>query len=223
MRLLLIEDDISLNQTLPVTLKMAGYAVDVATDGEQGYSLAETNPYSLIILDYNLPQLSGREVIKKMRANLINTPVLIITVRSEVDDKVDLLTLGADDYLSKPFVSSELLARITAILRRPAAWQERILKIGELAMDLDKFVVTKNGRRVNLSSKEFSLLEYLLMNKGRILSRQTIMEHVWDENADPFSNTIEVHIRNLRKKLASAKHQLIFTFPNRGYKLDDER
>jgi two-component system copper resistance phosphate regulon response regulator CusR len=223
MRLLLIEDDAEIVRSLSIALKTAGYAVDSASDGERGYFLAGTNPYDLIILDYNLPKLNGREVIKKIREEQLSTPILMITIRTELTDKVDLLTLGADDYLSKPFALSELLARVKAILRRPRARQAAIIKVGDLEMDPDKFLVTKGGKRISLSSKEFSLLEFLMTNQGLILSRQTIMEHVWDENADPFSNTIEVHIASLRKKLETAKHKLIFTFPNRGYKLDEKK
>ena len=223
MKLLIIEDDAEIIRSLSLALKAAGYTVDTAGDGEHGYFLARTNSYSLIILDYNLPGLNGREIIKKIRAEGLSVPILMLTVHSELIDKVDLLTLGADDYLTKPFALSELLARLKAILRRPPNWQGKTLKLGNLELDRDKFLVTKAGRRIVLSSKEFALLEYLLENKGQVLSRQTIMEHVWDENSDPFSNTIEVHIMNLRKKLETPAHQLIFTISNRGYKIDGEK
>jgi len=223
MRLLLIEDDKNIIHPLALALKADNYTVDTARDGERGYFLARTNDYDLIILDYNLPKLSGREIIKKIRAEKISTPVMILTVRGELDDKVDLLTLGADDYLAKPFALSELLARLKALTRRPKIWQGRILRLGNLELDPDRFLLTKNGKRITLSSKEFALLEYLLKNKGLLLSRQEIMEHVWDENADPFSNTIEVHIRNLRRKLETDGKKLIFTVSNRGYKIDEKR
>jgi DNA-binding response OmpR family regulator len=223
MRLLLIEDDDNIVRSLATALKNAGYAVDIASDGERGYFLARTNEYRLIVMDYNLPQLDGREIVQKIRAEGLSVPILMLTVRSELSDKVDLLTLGVDDYLAKPFAFSELLARIKAISRRPRNWQGNVLKFQDLELDPDKFVVTKNGRRIILPSKEFSLLEYLLRNQGRILPRQEIMEHVWDENADPFSNTIEVHIMNLRKKLETGNKQLIFTVSNRGYKIDDRK
>lgn len=223
MKLLIIEDDADIIRPVSLMLKAAGYAVDIARDGEHGYFLARTNNYNLIILDYNLPKLNGREIIKKIREEGMSTPILMLTVRSELTDKVDLLTLGVDDYLTKPFALSELLARTKAILRRPKNWQGQVLRLGDLELDPDKFLVTKNGRRIVLSSKEFALLEYLLENKGQILSRQTIMEHVWDENADPFSNTIEVHIMNLRKKLENRHQRLIFTVSNRGYKIDKQK
>jgi len=220
MRILLIEDDQEISHPLSLALKAANFAVDIANDGEKGYFSAQTSNYSLIILDYNLPRLDGREITQRLRAEGVNTPILILTVRSEINDKVDLLSLGADDYLAKPFAVVELLARVKALLRRPETYAGNILKLGDLELDLDKFLVSQHGHRVFLSSKEFALLEYLLKNKGRIMSRQEIMENVWDENADPFSNTIEVHIRNLRRKLESGGRKLIFTFSNRGYKID---
>ncbi len=223
MKLLLIEDDANIRHALLPAFKAENYIIDTAPDGERGYFLASTNSYDLIILDYNLPKLNGREIIEKLRHEKINIPILILTIHSELNDKVDLLNLGADDYLTKPFILSELLAHVKAILRRPKVWQGHILKINNLELDHDKFLVTKEGKRIILSSKEFALLEYLLKNQGIILSRQNIMEHVWDENADPFSNTIEVHIRNLRRKLESEKQKFIFTVSNRGYKIDNKK
>lgn len=145
----------------------------------------------------------------------------MLTVRCELPDKIELLNSGADDYLSKPFAISELLARIKAITRRPKNWSDSCLKCAGVELDQNKFTVTKNGQDVCLSYKEFALLEYLLKNKGRVIPRQEIMEHVWDENADPFSNTIEVHIMRLRKKLENKEERLISTFPNRGYRIDE--
>jgi DNA-binding response OmpR family regulator len=223
MRILLIEDDNNISRPLGLALKAANFAVDTASDGEKGYFAAQTNNYSLIILDYNLPGLDGREIIRRLRSERINTPILVLTVRSEINDKVELLGLGADDYLAKPFVVAELLARSRALMRRPETYAGNILRLGNLELDPDKFLVSQDGSRVFLSSKEFALLEYLMKNKGRILSHQEIMENVWDENADPFSNTIEVHISNLRRKLESDGHKLIFTFSNRGYKIDEKR
>lgn len=223
MRILLIEDDNEISRPLTLALKASNFVVDTASDGEKGYFSARTNEYSLIILDYNLPELNGREIIERLRAENINTPIIMLTVRSEINDKVELLSLGADDYLAKPFAVAELLARIKSLLRRPKTYMENILKLGDLELDTDKFFVSRQGKRIFLSSKEFSLLEYLLKNKGRIMSRQEIMESVWDENADPFSNTIEVHIRNLRRKLETDGRKLIFTFSNRGYKIDEKK
>lgn len=220
MRLLLIEDDEEIVHLLSSALKSLGYAVDAAPNGEQGLNLALLNQYDLIISDYNLPLLSGREIIKQIRDEKQNTPILILTVRSEINDRVDLLNIGADDYLTKPFALSELLARIKVLLRRPAGLKNKILKIDDIEIQPDRFLATKKGKPLILTSKEFSLLQYLIENKGEIRSRQEIMEHVWDENADPFSNTIEVHIMNLRKKIETSRQPLIFTYSNRGYKID---
>ena len=223
MRLLLIEDDQDVVRPLTLALKAANFVVDATADGEQGCFLALTTNYDLIILDYNLPKMNGKEIIKKIRADGKNTPILITTIRSEVGDKVDLLNLGADDYLVKPYVLSELLARIKALLRRPTVLTERLLKVGDLELDPDRFTVLKNGRYLTLAGKEFTLLEYLMENPGRVLSRQEIMEHVWDENADPFSNTIEVHIMKLRQKIENDGEHLIQTISSRGYKINGKK
>ncbi len=223
MRLLIIEDDKNLKQLLIKTLRGEGYAVDGESDGEKAYFLASTNDYDLLIVDYNLPSLNGREIISRLRQEKKKMAIIMLTVKSELNDKIDLLNLGADDYLSKPFSLSELLARIKAILRRPKTWQNNIIKFSGLVLDSSNFSLTNNGKAIKLSTKEFSLLEYLLQNKGRTVSRQAIMEHVWDMNADPFSNTIEAHISNLRKKIESKQHKLIYTIPNRGYKIDNKK
>lgn len=221
MRILLIEDDPIISRSLALALKEASYAIDVAEDGERGYFLSATNPYDLIIMDYNLPLLNGREIVSRLREEKINTPILMLTVRSETDDRVDMLNIGADDYLSKPFALSEVIARIRAMLRRPPIVRNNIIQCGKLKMDCSAFEVNLGKKKLNLSGKEFSLLEYLMQNTGRVLSRGDIMEHVWDENANPFSNTIEVHIKNIRKKLGSAR-DMILTYPNRGYRLNDK-
>ncbi|MFA7087769.1 MAG: response regulator transcription factor [Patescibacteria group bacterium] len=223
MKILLIEDDQDISQSLSLSLKSSGYIIESVADGERGCFLAQTNEYSLILMDYNLPKMNGREITEKLRKEKINTPIIILSVRGEISDKVDLLTIGADDYLAKPFSFPELLARIKAILRRPEDWQGNILKFKDIELDPDKFLVTKSKQRIAMSTKEFSLLEYLLINKGRISSRQEIMESVWDANADPFSNTIEVHIKNLRRKLETDGQKIIFTISNRGYKIDEQR
>ncbi|MFA5023730.1 MAG: response regulator transcription factor [Patescibacteria group bacterium] len=220
MNLLLIEDDPDLVSTLSLALAKNNFKIETATNGERGYELATSKNYDLIILDCNLPKLSGSEIIKKLRADGRAIPILVLTVLAEINNKVELFELGADDYLTKPFAISELLVRIKALLRRSPVLKGNILKIGEIELDPDKFLVTKNNKRLALSSKEFSLLEYFLNNSGRVLSRQEIMDNVWDENHDPFSNTIEVHIMNLRKKLGGADEQIISTVPGRGYKID---
>lgn len=221
MKLLIIDDDQNITNILRLALKAAGYIIDVANEGEHGYTLAQEYHYNLIILDYNLPKLNGRELIEKLRLEKNDTPILIISVRSELSDKTDLLEIGADDYLAKPFALSELIARVKAITRRPNKRQPNHLHLGSLELDCDRLMATKAGRVINLSIKEFSLLEYLMRHHGIVLSRQEIMESVWDANADPFSNTIEVHISNLRKKLDNGKREMIVTFSNRGYQFNE--
>lgn len=223
MSLLIIEDDTNIVLSLSLALREAGFKVESANDGLVGLDFARSNKYDLIILDYNLPGLSGGEIVEKLRAEKYVMPIIIITVLSEIKNKLDLFNLGADDYLVKPFALSELLARLHALLRRPYNLQGETLKLGNLELDADKFLVTKNGVRVPLSAREFSLLEYLMSNPGRFLSRQNIMEKVWDENTDPFSNTVEVHIMNIRKKLENNDEHYIFTASNRGYKIDLQR
>lgn len=219
MRLLIIEDDPDMLRILALALTKADFMVDTASDGQAGYQLALTNNYELIILDCNLPKLSGQEIVKKLREEGRAVPILILTVLAETNDKVELFELGADDYLTKPFAISELLVRIKALLRRSTILKGHVLKIGQLELDPDKFLVIKDGHRLALSSKEFTLLEYFMNNPERVLSRQEIMDNVWDENHDPFSNTIEVHIMNLRRKLEPDGEQIILTVPNRGYKI----
>lgn len=221
MKILLIEDDPDIVRSLLPALKEAGYIADSYSDGEKGCFAAQTGGYDLVLLDYNLPKMNGREIISQVRDAGSSVPIIMLTVHDALEDKVDLLHVGADDYLAKPFSLSELLARMKAVLRRPKIWEGAKLRFDDLEVDTDRLIVTKNGRRIPMTSKEFALLEYLLRNKGRVMSRQSIMEHVWDENADPFSNTIEVHIRNLRRKLENDTHPFIFTISNRGYKLDE--
>lgn len=223
MSLLLIEDDPNMVLSLTLALNNAGFKVDTAIDGLVGLDLARFNKYELILLDCNLPRLSGFDIVKRLRAEKCATPIIILTVLGELNDKIELFTLGVDDYLTKPFAFTELLARVGALLRRPLNLQGEVLKVGDLELDPDRFLVTKSGNRIPLSSREFSLLEYLMINKGKFLSRQKIMEKIWDENADPFSNTVEVHIMNIRRKLETETEHYIFTASNRGYKVDSQR
>jgi len=223
MRVLIVEDDQGMAENIALILKKISSAIDIANDGERGRLMALTTNYDLILLDYNLPKINGREILEELRKDGKTTPVIMLTVRSELEDKVDLLNSGADDYLTKPFAASELLARIKSIRRRPENLKKPTLKVADVELNPDKFSVAKNGEKIFLSTKEFSLLEYLMENKGYFLSRQEIMEHVWDENADPFSNTVEVHIMKLRKKIEKPGEQLIFTLSNRGYKIDEAR
>ena len=222
MKALLIEDDQDIARSIASFLKEKNVVLDVAHDGDKGLMLALVHDYDVILLDYNLPQISGREIIERLRQEKKQTPIIMITVRSDLDDKIDLLDSGADDYLTKPFSLCELFSRIKAITRRPPALKDSRLAIKNLEVYPEKFLVTKNGKGIKMRAKEFALLSYLLENKGYYLSRQDIMEHVWDENADPFSNTIEVHIMKLRKKIESKRDRFIFTMSNRGYKIDEK-
>ncbi|MFA4942285.1 MAG: response regulator transcription factor [Patescibacteria group bacterium] len=221
MRLLLIEDEKDIAEFIKINLETEFYTVDVAYDGERGSFLARTNDYDLIICDYILPKQNGPEVVKEIREENKHVPILILSVKSEIDSKMSLFNLGVDDYLTKPFLFEELLAHIKAILRRPLKREDEILKIDDLVVDIDKHIIKRGRQVINLTRKELSLLEYLLKNRGRVISRVVIMEHVWDANADPFSNTIESHITNLRRKInLPGKKELIHTVSGRGYKVD---
>ncbi len=221
MRLLLIDDDAEIAESLNLHLKEAGHSLDVAEDGDQGCFLALLNKYDLLICDYVLPKLNGRQVVEKIRQSGSSLPIIMLTVKTELGDKVDLLQLGADDYLAKPFAFSELLARIQAIARRPESLRPKRFQLGNLELDASGCSARRNGSMLSLAAKEFSLLQYLMENQKRVVSRQEIMDNVWDENADPFSNTIEVHIMRLRQKLEKHGPRLIFTIPSRGYKIDE--
>lgn len=222
MRLLLVEDEQDIVQFLEPCLKAECFAVDVATDGEQGSFYARTNHYDLVILDNMLPKKNGYDVCKDIRQAGKTMPILMLSVVSDTTKKVELLTLGADDYLTKPFALSELVARIRALLRRPQKTEHEILRFSGITLDTQKHTVTKNNKPVYLTKKEFMLLEYLMKKRGTVLSRAMIMDHVWDIHADPFSNTIEAHIVSLRKKV-DQKGKLIHTIPGVGYKLDNIR
>lgn len=222
MKALLIEDDQDIARSIATFLKEKNIVLDSASDGNKGLMLALVHDYDVVLLDYNLPKVSGSEIVARLRQEQKTVPVIMITVRSDLDDKINLLEAGADDYLTKPFSLCELFARIKAVTRRPTTIKSACLSVKNLQVYPDKFLVAKNGKSIKLRAKEFTLLTYLLENKGCYLSRQDIMEHVWDENADPFSNTIEVHIMKLRKKLENKRDHYIFTMSNRGYKIDEQ-
>ncbi len=220
MRLLIIEDDPDVRAALVDGLKATSYAVDATECGEKGSHLARSNDYDLIILDYVLPKKDGFRVCRDIREAKKSTPILMLTVRGTVDEKVSMLDAGADDYLTKPFSFEELLARIKALLRRPQEIKHSVMIAADLTIDTDKQLVLRGNKTIYLTRKEFTLLEYLARNKGRVVSRGQIMEHVWDMGSDPFSNTIEAHVLNLRKKLGTKKPKLIHTVPGRGYRFD---
>ena len=218
MRILVVEDDERIAAFLKESLQAEYFAVDIAKDGEKGAYQAAINEYDLIILDNMLPKKEGIEVCREIRARGQTTPILILSVKSDVSKKVDLLNAGADDYLTKPFALDELLARVRALLRRPAAIEEEVLHVDDLTLDTKRGLVTRGEQSIYLTRKEFMLLRYLMKNEGTVLSRGMILEHVWDMSVDIFSNTIESHILSLRKKTGSmGKERLIRTVPGRGY------
>lgn len=220
MRILVVEDDDGIREVLAQSLRSEAFAVDTAKDGERGSFLARTNEYDLVILDYLLPKKDGPAVCSEIRESGKDMPILALSVRSDIEDKVGFLSIGADDYLTKPFSYKELLARIRALLRRPRKQESEVINCGLISIDSTKQEVLCAKKSVNLTRKEYALLEYLARNQGEVLSRSSIMEHVWDIESNPFSNTIEAHIFNLRKKLGENSGALIATVPGRGYRLE---
>jgi len=220
MKILLIEDNHETRELIKQNLENEMFAVDTADNGESGSYYARINSYDLIILDYLLPQKNGLTVCREIRAAHKHTPILVISVQNEVPEKVILLENGADDYLPKPFSFIELLARIKAIVRRPYHIQDTTVTIEDIIIDSARQHVNRNGQHIYLTRKEFMLLECFARNRGRIISRGYINEHVWENDNNPFSNTIEAHIRNLRKKVDAGKRSLIKTIPGRGYVVD---
>ncbi|MCS7024940.1 MAG: response regulator transcription factor [Bryobacteraceae bacterium] len=220
MRILVIEDEKRIADFLGRGLESAGYAVDIAHDGKSGLLLSHDCDYDLIILDLNLPDMDGIEVLEKIRNRKICPPVLILSARSAVDDRVKGLELGADDYLVKPFAFVELLARVRALLRRGQPAPEK-LQIGDLTLDCIRRKVTRAGQTIELAPKEFSILEYLMRNPGRPLSRTMIVEHVWDMDYDGLTNIVDVYIRHLRSKIDEGfPTRLIHTVRGIGYMMD---
>lgn len=219
MRVLLVEDNQSISNIIRMSLESECFAVDVAEDGNQGSFLARTNSYDIIILDNVLPKKLGVEVCIEIREAGITTPVLFLSMKNEVLNKINALNNGADDYLTKPFSHEELLARIKALLRRPKHIEERRLKTADIILDQDSGEVIKSEKSLYLTRKEYSVLELLLKNKNKLVSRGQILEYAWDQNANPFSNTIEAHILSLRRKIGDRSKKIIRSVPGRGYKL----
>jgi len=224
MRLLLVEDEEKVVNFVQRGLTAERFAVDVARDGVAGLDLATSYDYDLIILDLLLPKLDGTEVLRKIRRGNAQIPILILTARDGVQDKVAHFEAGADDYLTKPFAFAELLVRIKALLRRGATRQETVLRIADLELDRLSQQVRRGGKRVELTSKEYSLLEYLMANAGRVLSRTMIIEHVWDQSFDGATNIVDVYVRHLRDKVDEGREgNLIRTVRGVGYSISDER
>ena len=221
MRILLVEDDIKIRRFIKAGLEAELFIVDATDNGEKGLSLASSNDYDLIILDNMLPGKNGLEICKELRRQGKITPILMLSVKADTSTKIELLNNGADDYLSKPFSFEELVARVKALLRRPKQLNDEVLTIEDLVVDLKKNNARRGQKEIHLTQKEFALLEYLVRNRGVVLSRGMILEHVWDMEVDPFTNTIESHMSNLRKKIdAEGTRRLIHTVVGRGYKIN---
>jgi len=221
MRILLVEDEKKIASFIERGLKAHRYAVDIAADGENGLELAQINPYDLIIIDIMLPGKDGITVCKELREQQIDSPVMMLTAKSSVADKVHALNCGADDYLVKPFSFDEFTARVAALMRRTRKEKTSVLKIGRIALDQMTHKVKKIDKEIVLTPKEYSLLEYFMLNADKVITRTMILEHVWNENFDSFSNIIDVFINNLRGKLDSnRKKSCIKTIRGVGYVLD---
>ncbi|MDO9367206.1 MAG: response regulator transcription factor [Sphingopyxis sp.] len=218
MRILIVEDEPTLGPQLKATLEGAGYAVDLATDGEDGHFLGATENYDAAILDLGLPEIDGLTVLDRWRRDKRNFPVLVLTARDSWSDKVAGLDAGADDYLAKPFQTEELIARLRALIRRAAGNASSELIAGIVRLDTRSGRVTLAGEPVKLTAQEYKLLSYLLHHKGKVVSRTELIEHIYDQDFDRDSNTIEVFVTRIRKKLGA---DIITTIRGLGYQLDD--
>ena len=223
MRILLVEDDTAIARSLKEGLEDESYAVDVANDGSEGYRTAAADDYDVIILDIMLPEMNGYEVCRALRNDGNKTPILMLTARDAERDIVEGLDTGADDYLAKPFSFDVLLARIRALLRRPNEKLEEILQVGDLKLDPSSKKVTRASQEINLTAKEYGVLEYLMRNKGKVLSKEQIISHVWDFDADVLPNNVELFIMFLRRKIDKPfESKLIHTVSGFGYKLEEK-
>jgi DNA-binding response OmpR family regulator len=222
MRILVVEDEHRIAASLKKGFEQEKYAVDVAYTGSDGYDLASTEEYDLIVLDLMLPEKDGLAICRDLRAHSINTPILMLTAKGQLQDKVSGLDSGADDYLTKPFSFEELLARVRALSRRPKTALSTVLNVDGLTLDTQRFEAKRDGTPIRLSSKEFSLLEYLMRHANAILTKEQIISHVWNYEADILLNTVEVYMRNLRNKVDHpfpTKKPLLQTIRGFGYKI----
>ncbi len=224
MRILVVEDEHKIAGSIKKGLEQESFSVDIAYTGSEGYDLASTEDYDLIVLDLMLPEMTGLEVCSKLRSKNNHTPIIILTAKSDIDDKVVGLNSGADDYLTKPFAFEELLARIRAIIRRPTNLLDIKLTCDGLELDSQNLTVTRYNKDIVLSKKEFSLLEYLLRNKEKILTKDQIISHVWDYDSDILPNTVEQYMGYLRNKIDKPfnKVNLIRTVRGFGYKISEK-
>lgn len=224
MRILLVDDESDIRDQLGRMLTAQKYIVETAADGEAALDRIFAQPFDLILLDIMLPKRDGLSVLSEIRRAEIRTPVLMLTARSQIDDKIKGLDQGADDYLAKPFSAAELLARVRALLRRVSEHVRPVLGINDIQLDTITREVTAGGNAVELTPKEFAILEFLLYNKNRAVSRFSLAEHVWGDDFDPFtmSNYIDVHIKNLRRKIGDADNDIVRTIRGIGYIIKEE-
>jgi len=223
-RVLLVEDEPRIAGFIAKGLRERAYAVDVARDGEEALYYASINEYDLVILDVMLPIKDGYGVCRELRGSGFRSPILMLTARDAVDDRVAGLDAGADDYLTKPFDFKELLARLRALSRRSTEIRREVIQVADLTLNPESHAISRAGKRITVTAKEYALLEFLMLNQNRVVNREQIAQHVWDENFDPFSNIIDVYVRRLRTKIdAGFAQPLIHTRRGEGYILTAER
>ena len=220
MRILLIEDEPGIASFVAKAARADGYCMDHTTSADEGAFLAKTNDYDLLITDVNLGEGDGLAVCRDVRAVKPHLPILVLTVRQDTADKVTAFDAGADDYLTKPFAVEELMARVRSLFRREKTFINDVLAISDIVLDSRRQTINRGGKLVTLRTKEFAVLEYLMRHPGIVISRTMLLEHVWDMNTDPFTNTVDVHIRSLRRKINDRAGRLVQTIYGRGYKIE---
>lgn len=219
MKILIIEDDTNLTAALTECLQSEHMVVDVCSEGDTGSYIARTNSYNLILLDNILPKKLGTDVCKELRRSYIKTPILMMSIHNSSDDRVSYLEAGADDCIEKPFSIIELVTKIKTLTKRPYEIRDSVITIDDVTIDTNNLTVSKKGKHIYMTRKEFLILEQIAKKPGIVVSRMDIMDYVWNKDFDPFSNTIETHIRNIRKKIGDRKNTKIETIPGRGYRV----